>query len=37
MFADGELSETGSHDELMALGGKYAEMFEIQAENYKKQ
>lgn len=35
MFADGELSETGSHDELMELGGKYAEMFNMQAEKYK--
>ena len=35
MFADGELSEVGSHDELIALGGKYAEMFELQAEKYK--
>ena len=35
MFADGELAEVGSHDELMALGGKYAEMFELQAEKYR--
>lgn len=35
MFADGELSETGSHEELMELGGKYAEMFNMQAEKYK--
>ena len=25
----------GSHDELMALDGKYAEMFRMQAEKYK--
>ena len=35
MFAEGKLAEVGSHDELMALGGKYAEMFELQAEKYK--
>ena len=35
MFADGELAEVGSHEELMALGGKYAEMFELQAEKYR--
>lgn len=35
MFASGELKEVGTHDELMALGGQYAEMFELQAEKYK--
>ena len=34
MFASGKLCEVGSHDELMAKGGKYAEMFNIQAEKY---
>ena len=34
MFSGGELVEEGSHDELMSLGGKYAEMFELQAEKY---
>ena len=29
-----ELAETGSHDELMALGGLYAELYTIQAEAY---
>ena len=36
MFAKGELSEYGTHDELMEKGGKYAEMFNLQAEKYKK-
>ncbi len=34
MFADGELIEDGSHEELMRLDGKYAEMFNMQAEKY---
>ncbi|MBQ7921416.1 MAG: ABC transporter ATP-binding protein [Clostridia bacterium] len=37
MFADGKLIESGSHDELMALNGKYAEMFLLQAEKYRTQ
>jgi len=36
MFAEGKLIEDGSHEELMALGGKYAEMFNMQAEKYNK-
>ena len=35
MFADGKLIESGSHDELMAQNGKYAEMFKLQAEKYR--
>ena len=35
MFAEGELVEYGSHDELMAKAGKYAEMFNVQAQYYK--
>ena len=34
MFDSGRLIEVGSHDELMAMKGKYAEMFNIQAEKY---
>ena len=35
MFADGKIAEEGSHEQLMTLGGKYAEMFELQAEKYR--
>ncbi len=35
MFDDGRLIEDGSHEELMKKGGKYAEMFRLQAEKYR--
>lgn len=36
IFLDkGEIIEEGSHDELMKLNGRYAEMFILQAQNYK--
>lgn len=35
LFANGCLAEQGSHEELMALGGRYAEMFTLQAEKYR--
>ena len=31
---NGIVSEMGSHKELMALGGKYAELYRIQFEQY---
>lgn len=31
----GRIIERGSHDELMRLGGAYARLFEIQAQNYR--
>ena len=34
LVANGEITEQGSHAELMTKGGKYAEMFAKQAENY---
>ncbi len=34
MFDSGKIVEEGSHDELMKLNGKYAEMFRLQAEKY---
>lgn len=35
MIDGGEVIEKGSHDELIKLDGKYAEMFYMQSENYK--
>jgi ATP-binding cassette subfamily B protein len=32
----GRITESGTHDELMALGGTYAEMFAIQAERFRR-
>jgi ATP-binding cassette subfamily B protein len=34
LISDGAVAERGTHDELIALGGRYAEMFAKQAENY---
>ncbi len=34
MLENGEVIESGSHAELMALDGKYADMFKKQAQNY---
>ena len=35
MFEDGRLVEFGSHDELMEKNGKYAAMFNVQAQYYR--
>ena len=35
MFDSGRIIEEGSHDALMALGGKYATMFRLQAKKYR--
>lgn len=35
MFEKGEIIEEGSHSQLMAMNGKYAEMFKKQSANYK--
>lgn len=35
LLHDKTIAETGTHDELMALGGKYKEIFDIQSRYYK--
>lgn len=35
VMENGEIAESGSHDDLMALNGKYAYMFNLQAEKYR--
>jgi ATP-binding cassette subfamily B protein len=34
VMADGRIAEEGRHDELLALNGRYAELFSIQAKGY---
>jgi ATP-binding cassette, subfamily B, bacterial len=34
-FSTGRVAEVGTHDELVALGGRYAELFELQARSYR--
>ncbi|PKM62671.1 MAG: hypothetical protein CVU97_04230 [Firmicutes bacterium HGW-Firmicutes-21] len=35
MFEDGRIIEHGNHETLMSYNGKYAEMFNLQAEKYR--
>ena len=35
VLADGEIIEQGTHKQLVALGGRYAELFELQAAGYR--
>lgn len=35
LLKDNKIAEIGTHDELLALGGYYAEMFEIQSKYYR--
>ncbi len=37
MLSNGEIIEEGSHEKLMQLNGKYAEMFNMQAEKYRQE
>ena len=34
VLADGRIVEQGSHDELVAAGGRYARLFDLQAQGY---
>jgi ATP-binding cassette, subfamily B, bacterial len=35
VFEQGSLIESGTHEELLALGGRYAELFNLQAASYR--
>ena len=35
VLSDGQIVEVGSHRELMARGGLYTELFELQAQSYR--
>ena len=35
MIGDGGIGEEGTHEELLKLGGKYAELYEVQSKYYK--
>ena len=34
---DGRIAEEGTHDELLAAGGEYAKLFEVQSRYYRKE
>ena len=35
VIEDGHISEQGSHADLLALGGTYARLFDMQAQGYR--
>jgi ATP-binding cassette subfamily B protein len=36
VMADGQIEAQGTHHELLAAGGRYAELFELQAVGYRR-
>jgi len=35
VLADGSIEASGTHEQLIAQGGRYAELFELQAAGYR--
>jgi ATP-binding cassette subfamily B protein len=35
VLAEGSIQEQGTHEQLLSLGGRYAELFELQAAGYR--
>jgi ATP-binding cassette subfamily B protein len=35
VLENGKIAEEGSHDQLSRMGGRYAELFEMQASSYR--
>jgi ATP-binding cassette subfamily B protein len=35
VLENGAIAEEGNHDQLIALNGRYADMFELQASSYR--
>jgi ATP-binding cassette subfamily B protein len=35
LLADGQVAEDGTHEQLVAAGGRYAELYEVQASHYR--
>jgi ATP-binding cassette subfamily B protein len=35
VLEDGRIAEEGNHDQLIALGGRYSGLFELQASSYR--
>jgi ATP-binding cassette subfamily B protein len=35
VFGYGKIVESGTHEQLIQLGGKYAELYETQAQHYR--
>jgi ATP-binding cassette subfamily B protein len=35
VLADGKVEASGTHEELLEMGGRYSELFELQAAGYR--